>query len=103
MESQKYAARRSLFIDKHLDSMPIFPDPRKNQLLAALPEAELRRWQPHLEYVKMRLSEVLYESGGTLTHAYFPTTAIVSLLYVSQNGASAEIAVVGYEGILGVP
>jgi CRP-like cAMP-binding protein len=82
--------------------MPIFPDPRKNQLLAALPEAELQRWQPHLEYVEMRLGEVLYESGDTLAHAYFPTTAIVSLLYVSQNGASAEIAVVGHEGILGV-
>jgi CRP-like cAMP-binding protein len=82
--------------------MPIFPDPRTNQLLAALPEAELQRWQPNLEYVEMRLGEVLYESGSTLAHAYFPTTAIVSLLYVSQNGASAEIAVVGYEGILGV-
>jgi CRP-like cAMP-binding protein len=82
--------------------MPSFPDPRKNELLAALPESELQRWQPHLEYVEMRLGEVLYESGGTLAHAYFPTTAIVSLLYVSQNGASAEIAVVGYEGILGV-
>jgi CRP-like cAMP-binding protein len=82
--------------------MPIFPDPRKNQLLAALPKAELERWQPHLEYVAMRLGEVLYESGDTLAHAYFPTTAIVSLLYQSQNGASAEIAVVGHEGILGV-
>jgi CRP-like cAMP-binding protein len=71
-------------------------------LLAALPETELQRWQPHLEYVEMRLGEVLYESGGTLAHAYFPTTAIVSLLYVSRDGASTEIAVVGYDGILGV-
>jgi CRP-like cAMP-binding protein len=71
-------------------------------LLAALPETELQRWQPHLEYVEMSLGEVLYESGGTLAHAYFPTTAIVSLLYVSRDGASTEIAVVGYEGILGV-
>lgn len=57
--------------------MPIFPDPRKNQLLESLAEAELRRWQSHLEYVDMRLGEVLYESGDTLAHAYFPTTAIV--------------------------
>jgi CRP-like cAMP-binding protein len=71
-------------------------------LLAALPETELQRWQPHLEYVEMGLGEVLYESGGTLAHAYFPTTAIVSLLYVSRDGASTEIAVVGYDGILGV-
>jgi CRP-like cAMP-binding protein len=71
-------------------------------LLAALPETELQRWQPHLEYVEMRLGEVLYESGDTLAHAYFPTTAIVSLLYVSRDGASTEIAVVGYDGILGV-
>jgi CRP-like cAMP-binding protein len=78
------------------------PDPRKNQLLAALPEAELQRWLPHLEYVDMRLGEVLYEAGSTLTHVYFPTTAIVSLLYVMQNGESAEIAVVGNDGLVGV-
>jgi CRP-like cAMP-binding protein len=82
--------------------MPSFPDPRKNELLAALPEEKLQRWQPHLEFVKMRVGDVLYESGDTLEHAYFPTTAIVSLLYQLQNGASAEIAVVGNEGILGV-
>ena len=78
------------------------PDPRKNQLLAALPEAELQRWLPHLEYVDMRLGEVLYEAGSTLSHVYFPTTAIVSLLYVMQNGESAEIAVVGNDGLVGV-
>jgi len=82
--------------------MPISPDPRKNQLLGALPKQEFQRWQPHLEYVKMRLGDVLYESGDTLAHVYFPTTAIVSLLYEFQNRASAEIAVVGYEGLLGV-
>ena len=82
--------------------MPSCPDPRKNKLLAALPEDELQRWQPHLEYVKMRLGDVLYDSGDTLAHPYFPTTAIVSLLYQLQNAASAEIAVVGHEGILGV-
>jgi CRP-like cAMP-binding protein len=78
------------------------PDPRENQLLAALPEVELQRWRPHLEYVEMRLGEVLYEAGSTLSHVYFPTTAIVSLLYVMQNGESAEIAVVGNDGLVGV-
>jgi CRP-like cAMP-binding protein len=78
------------------------PDPLKNQLLAALPKTELHRWLPHLEFVEMGLGEVLYESGSTLTHVYFPITAIVSLLYVMESGASAEIAVVGNEGILGI-
>jgi CRP-like cAMP-binding protein len=82
--------------------MTTSPDPRKNQLLAALPQAEFQRWLPDLEYVDMRLGEVLYEAGSTLSHVYFPTTAIVSLLYVMQNGESAEIAVVGSDGIVGV-
>jgi CRP-like cAMP-binding protein len=77
-------------------------DPRTNQLLTALPLAEWQRWQPQLEAVELPLGQVLYESGSTLGHVYFPTTAIVSLLYVMQNGASAEIAVVGREGIVGV-
>ena len=77
-------------------------DPRTNQLLAALPLAEWQRWQPQLEAVELALGQVLYESGSTLGHVYFPTTAIVSLLYVMQSGASAEIAVVGREGIVGV-
>jgi CRP-like cAMP-binding protein len=78
------------------------PDPRKNQLLASLPEVELQRWLPDLELVEMHLGDVLYESGSTLAHVYFPVTAIVSLLYVMESGASAEIAVVGNEGILGI-
>ena len=82
--------------------MPTAPEPRKNQLLAALPGAEWERWLPQLEYVEMPLGEVLYESGTTLSHVYFPLTAIVSLLYVMENGASAEIAVVGNEGIVGI-
>jgi CRP-like cAMP-binding protein len=82
--------------------MTTSPDPRKNQLLAALPETEFQRWQSNLEYVDMRLGEVLYEAGSTLTHVYFPTTAIVSLLYVMQNGESAEIAVVGNDGVVGI-
>ena len=77
-------------------------NPKLNQLLAALPDAEWQRWWPHLERVEMTLGEVLCESGGTLSHVYFPTTAIVSLLYVMENGASAEIAVVGNEGVVGI-
>jgi CRP-like cAMP-binding protein/hemerythrin superfamily protein len=80
----------------------ISPDPRKNQLLASLPPAELQRWLPDLEYVELRLGEVLYEAGGKLSHVFFPTTAIISLLYVMQNGESAEIAVVGNDGVLGI-
>ena len=82
--------------------MPVAPDPRKNQLLAALPDAEWQRWLPQLEFVEMPLGQVLYEPGSALSHVYFPTTAIVSLLYVMENGASAEIAVVGREGIVGI-
>jgi len=77
-------------------------DPLSNHLLAALPEAEWARWLPQLQAVDMPLGQVLYESGKTLSHVYFPTTAIVSLLYVMENGASAEIAVVGNEGIVGI-
>jgi CRP-like cAMP-binding protein len=80
----------------------VAPDTRQNQLLAALPAAEWQRWLPQLEVVEMPLGTVLYESGATLKHVYFPTTAIVSLLYVMENGASAEIAVVGNEGVVGV-
>ena len=75
---------------------------KSNHLLSALPDAEWQRWLPHLQWVEMPLGEVLYEPGVTLEFVYFPTTAIVSLLYVMQNGASAEIAVVGNEGIVGV-
>ncbi len=81
---------------------PSAPDPKTNHLLAALPPDQWRRWQAHLEPVDMPLGQVLYEAGGTLTHVFFPTTAIVSLLYVMENGASAEIAVVGLEGIVGI-
>jgi CRP-like cAMP-binding protein len=78
------------------------PDPTENHLLACLPDTEWQRWLPELERIEMPLGQVLYESGGTLSHVYFPTTAIVSLLYVMENGASAEIAVVGNEGIVGI-
>ena len=74
----------------------------QNHLLAALPPAEFERLAPHLELVPMLLGETLYEPGGRMQHVYFPTTAIVSLLYVMESGASAEIAGVGNEGILGI-
>jgi len=82
--------------------MTIAADPRENQLLAALPDAEWARWLQQMEPVDMPLGKVLYESGSKLTHVYFPTTSIVSLLYVLEDGASAEIAVVGHEGIVGI-
>ena len=77
-------------------------DPKQNHLLAALPPSEFERIAPDLELITLKLGEVLYESGGQLNHVYFPTDSIVSLLYVMEDGASAEIAVVGNEGILGI-
>ena len=78
-------------------------DPRSNGLLAALPEEDYQRWLPHLEPVDLALGKSLYESGTKLTHAYFLATAIVSLLYVTEDGHSAELAVVGREGVVGIP
>jgi CRP-like cAMP-binding protein len=77
-------------------------DPRRNQLLAALAPPEWERWRPFLEEVDMPLGAVLYESGLSLAHVYFPVDSIVSLLYVMEDGASAEIAVVGNEGLVGI-
>lgn len=76
--------------------------PRENRLLAALGPAEYQHWAPHLEQVEMPLGQVLYESGSTMRHLYFPVTAIVSLLYVMEDGGSAEIAVIGNEGVVGI-
>jgi CRP-like cAMP-binding protein len=73
-----------------------------NQLLAALPDDELNRWLPQLELVDLPLGQVVYESGGIEKSVYFPTSAIISLLYVMENGDAAEIAVVGNEGIVGI-
>lgn len=78
-------------------------NPHLNHLLEALLKADYDRLFPNLEFIEMPLGQVLCESGDKLKHVYFPTTSIVSLLYVMENGASAEIAVVGNEGILGVP
>src|SRR6186713_2401003 len=78
------------------------PDPLDNHILDALPQLERERLFPHLKLTPMPLGMVLYESGAALRHIYFPTNCIVSLLYGLQNGASAEIAVVGNEGAIGV-
>jgi len=77
--------------------------PSQNHLLAALPAEVFERILPHLELIEMPLGKVLYESGGQLQYVYFPTSAIVSLLYMMENGATAEIAGVGNEGIVGIP
>jgi CRP-like cAMP-binding protein len=76
--------------------------PSQNHLLAALPTAEFEPLAAHLELVPMPLGEILYEPGGLMQHAYFPTTAIVSLHYVMESGASAETAGVGNEGVVGI-
>ena len=76
--------------------------PAQNHLLAALPPAVYQAWLPRLESVDLPLGHVLYESGTTLSHVYFPTTAIVSMLYVMENGESAEVAIVGNDGLVGV-
>ncbi|RON09863.1 Crp/Fnr family transcriptional regulator [Pseudomonas brassicacearum] len=78
------------------------PRPQQNHLLAALPAQALERLLPYLEPVTLPLGKVLYESGDALRHVYFPTDSIVSLLYVMENGASAEISVVGNEGLIGI-
>ena len=76
--------------------------PHQNHLLDALPASDYERLAPHLELIPMRLGDVLYESGDRLRYVYFPTTCIMSLLYVMEDGASAEIAIVGNEGLLGI-
>lgn len=78
------------------------PSPLQNHLLGALPPDARERIFPRLELVPLPLGQVLYESGDTLSHVYFPTDSIVSLLYVMENGASGEISVVGNEGLIGV-
>ena len=75
---------------------------QKNQLLKQVPAAQWAEWEPLLELVELPLGHVLYEPGTRMSHVYFPTTAIVSLLYMMENGSSAEIAVVGNEGLVGV-
>jgi CRP-like cAMP-binding protein len=81
---------------------PATSDPHQNHLLDALPSADYARVAAHLELLPMKLGDVLYESGAHLRYVYFPTTSIISLLYVMEDGASAEIAIVGNEGMLGI-
>ena len=76
--------------------------PSGNRLLARLPRDEYERILPHLERVSFSLGEVVYESGGQMAHVYFPTNAIISLLYVMENGSSAEMGMAGNEGLVGV-
>ena len=82
--------------------MSLLASPQQNHLLAALPATEFDALAPHLQRVPMQLGETLYEPGEQLQYAYFPTTAIVSLHYVTESGASAEIAGVGNEGVVGI-
>jgi CRP-like cAMP-binding protein len=78
------------------------PTPQQNHLLAALPAEVQARLFPHLELIPLPLGKVMYESGDTLRHVYFPVDSIISLLYVMEDGASAEISVVGNEGLVGI-
>jgi CRP-like cAMP-binding protein len=89
-------------LSRAFSAKPSTNSPNQNHLLAALPAAEFERLAPHLEPGEMLLGDVLYEPGGQLQHAYFPTTAIVSLHYVMESGASAETAGVGNEGVVGI-
>jgi CRP-like cAMP-binding protein len=82
--------------------MPITTHPRDNDLLAALGERDWLRWQPQMEPVDLPWGKVLFEPGGVLGHLYFPTTAIVSLLFVLKDGHAAETAMVGREGVVGI-
>ena len=77
-------------------------EPSDNKLLAMLPQEEYERLLPHMEPVSFALGEVIYESGGQQSYIYFPTTAIISLLYMMENGSSAEMGVAGKEGLVGV-
>lgn len=99
-----HLARTDYAFDNQRCGNPVTPtsDLTSNQLLAALPDKELTRWRRQLELVELPLGLVLYESGSLLSHAYFPSTAIVSLLYDTEIGASAEIAVIGSEGVVGI-
>jgi CRP-like cAMP-binding protein len=82
--------------------MAVPQSPRQNHILAALPAADYERLLPHLELVPLKLGAALYESGSAQGYVYFPTDSIVSLLYVMEDGSSAEIAVVGHEGVVGI-
>jgi len=98
VENKPYSQR--VYLTK--TSMIPKKDEFRNHLLSVLPQAVLERWRAKLELVDMPLGAVLYESGSKPAYAYFPEDAIVSMLFVLENGASAEIAVVGFEGMVGI-
>ena len=104
--ASRFSSRPSNAFQTLSSSMPAQPDrtesPLGNAVLAAIPADELRQWEPFLEVVDLSLGQVLCEPGVELEHVYFPLTSIVSLLYVMRNGESAEIALVGRDGMLGV-
>ena len=102
MRCRTYGNKVGRVIGSEVTQMDAAPFAKQNQLLNALPHAERERLFPHLEPVELTLGKVLYESGGRLRHIYFPIDSIVSLLYVMENGAAAEIAVVGNDGAIGV-
>jgi hypothetical protein len=96
---------RGITLDSNVEAIWMFSrlsHPKQNHLLAALPDSDYAHLLPDLEPVVMPLGWVLYESGGEMRYVYFPTTCIVSLLYVMEDGASAEIAVAGNEGLVGI-
>lgn len=102
-KAKKTAASASSAPAAHPEpAVPSLSELKHNRLLAALPDEELKRWRPHLERFDMPLGQVLHESGKAEHYVYFPSSAIVSLLYVMKNGDSAEIAVVGNEGMVGI-
>ncbi len=82
--------------------MPLTANPKENYILASLPAEAYARLLPHLEQVSLTLGQSLYESGVELKYMYFPIDSIISLLYISENGSSSEISIVGFEGILGI-
>ena len=100
--SGRIAMARSPALRRKASPAAVVPNPHQNHLLAALPAGDFRRIAEDLEWVPMPLGDVLYEPGGRLRYVYFPATSIVSLLYVMEDGASAEIAIVGNEGMLGI-
>lgn len=97
-------SRQALLPPRHsAPASPLEAGPQGNRLLAALPASDWRRWSQRLQLVQMPFGQVLYESGRSLDHVHFPTTSIVSLLNLTADGACAEVATVGNDGVVGVP
>lgn len=90
------------FTNEFIDALHQYHSPEQNDLLAALPKDELAELLPHLELLEMSTENELYEYGRPLNYVYFPTSAIISLLYIMEDGATTELAVIGHEGMLGI-